>query len=156
VNIAHDSNSDLQKRWLEGYCPIVNGIVHANGKIQRLDVLVSGRYPSLEVKTEIGESTSLSILEAAGHLEWTGCTPLRKASDPTSDLLVEAGECGMGADGFVAVSRLSTEALVWLAFFDCSNPFISIRIGKNMVLVKSTHGNTWKFDHQNATLVAAN
>jgi len=58
---------------------------------------------------------------------------------------VFVGECGMGADGFVAVEELNTKKLRWIAFFDFSNPFYSVAIEKNFILVTNNLSEEWQF-----------
>ena len=62
---------------------------------------------------------------------------------PELDLRISCGEGGHGSVGFIAVSKASTDDLVWLAFFGNSNPFVSASLEGDEVVVISNHGHIW-------------
>lgn len=124
--------------------PNVCGIIFANGQIQLLKVSAEWkRRPEFRVESD-GE-TSVEILESEGKLWWNSGTILgRNVSD---DGVFEAvcGEASWGSDGFVALISNKTRELIWLAAFDCSNPFSSVRFISESVFAESTYGNIWCF-----------
>ena len=59
------------------------------------------------------------------------------------DAFVECGEClASGDDGFVAFTRKSTNELVWLLVLSETNPFESIDIKDELIVVTSSNGTT--------------
>jgi hypothetical protein len=71
------------------------------------------------------------------------------ASDRRS---VSCGESGWGSAGFVAM-RNHQEELLWIAFFDFSNPFDRVEEQGRLVIARSTFGAIWTFDHDAPTRV---
>jgi len=126
-------------------CPLVNGIIFPNGVIKLLDVNVEWS-PKLIYTIKKSEETSIKALEKIGHLQWNDCAILTKLSDEKKNIVVIAGEGDYGSDGFVSVIDLYSRKLIWLAFFNCSNPFEKLEIKNDELLVKSTNGCLWKFN----------
>ncbi len=62
---------------------------------------------------------------------------------------VSCGEGGWGGEGFVAVSRFEDDYLLWMAFFDVSNPFEKINVRENVISGVTNLGNTWRFPIDN-------
>jgi hypothetical protein len=60
-----------------------------------------------------------------------------------ADAFVECGEClASGDDGCVALTKKSTNELVWLLIPSKTNPFESIDIKEDLILVTSSNGTT--------------
>ncbi len=132
----------LQDRWKKHQCLIINGIVFEDGRILQFDKPKIGKS-TLQIvnKTDL----QVAITELGDY--WTTLIPICKVRFQEDDLLVESGQGGLGEDGYVAVSRASDNHLVWLAFFDYSNPFykVSVRNAEAIVVCETTYGDTWQF-----------
>jgi hypothetical protein len=61
------------------------------------------------------------------------------------DLRIQGGEGSCGSEGFIALSEISTQNLLWLAYFDCSNPFEKVSIEQNKVYAISNLRHIWPF-----------
>jgi hypothetical protein len=55
-----------------------------------------------------------------------------------------AGEGALGGDGVVAVLG-DQNNLPWIAFFDWSNPFVSLRVEDRALEATSNLGHVWRF-----------
>jgi len=64
------------------------------------------------------------------------------------DVLVQAGECiGHGSRGFIAAIKPSNKTrLLWIAFFEWSNPFVELTHRARTVLAQSSLGATWSIE----------
>lgn len=95
----------------------------------------------------VKENVSLESFLAENIEYWTKLIPLCELHLANHNLIVSGGGGGFGSDGFVAASQSSNDLLVWLAFFDYSNPFIELaEDSKNHVIGKTTLGELWRFD----------
>ena len=80
------------------------------------------------------------------EVEWTTALPFETVRDAESQSVVIVGECGMGSDGFVAMQASEVpDSLQWLAFFDFSNPFESVRLEKGFIKARNNIGEEWHF-----------
>jgi hypothetical protein len=131
---------DLERAWQQHSCPIVNGILFPNGSV----VPVVG-WPSRIGSPTFGPRTTLRELDAIEPVEWTKLGPLAQAVSPDGAFLAVGGEGGMGADGFVALMAGSDKHLVWLAFFDDTNPFEAIRFEAGCVAASTSLGREFRF-----------
>lgn len=142
---SENSSVNLQERWSGGACPIINGIAFPSGVVRWLNVEEEIGSEQTTIVLEPASPTSLLELQQEGSLDWTQCTQLHEWSDQSLGLGVSCGEGGLGADGFVAVFNLDANKLIWLAFFECSNPFVGSRIEDDAVYAETTHGHKWVF-----------
>lgn len=150
-----DHEQIIQDKWKDRMCPIVNGITFGNGMIFRLE------FQDLEFDDNISplqvtERMDVELFTGKFGDYWTTLTSLCEFRLPQRNLLVYGGEGGFGADGFVALSRISDDYLNWLAFFDDSNPFVEVSINDESVLIGiTTLGDVWQFplDHPESVKV---
>jgi len=130
--------------WKHQESPIINGIVLPDGSIQlitiSIDLKSSPRY-----LIELGPKTSISELAGKSELHWSSCATLTRLDIQEENLTIVAGEASYGSDGFVAVINSTTHELVWLAFFDCSNPFHKLEYVDKELYAWSTHEHIWRF-----------
>jgi hypothetical protein len=136
---------DINQQWKNGCCPLINGIALNNGDVYWINIDLT--YTDLKPTYNLSEpkQTSLNELVGEGFDEWVSCCPLTNKVIAEKHICVFAGEGGMGADGFVGVEDLDTGNIQWVAFFDCSNPFVEVEIKENILTVTSSYGNHWKF-----------
>lgn len=137
--------SIVQTAWKDESCPIINGIVFGTGLVKPLNVDFTHDTKGPRYELSVGENTDVGILKKSNLLEWTYITQLFERVDDKRGIRLSCGEGGMGADGFVAVSKIQDDHLIWIAFFDCSNPFIKVDIYENMVVGVTTLDNAWSF-----------
>ena len=149
--MANDTNNpvpeiDLTAQWRAERCPIIDGIVFGDGSIK----LVNANWQKQEngrlgIVLKPGGGTTLAELHAKGRLQWTGVIGQCEAVDVVRNIRVIGGEGGLGSDGFVANVRDDDGKVVWLAFFNISNPFATVQIHDDHVLARTTLETWWRF-----------
>lgn len=135
----------LQERWGEGLCPIVNGLIFDDGRVvlcefkrARLDSLQAVDFKRVGV-------TTLEETLGGDDSYFTGVTQWCSAEISDTGKRVLCGEGGFGGDGFVALTRVDDDHLEWIAFFENSNPFVSVAYTDGYVLAESSYGDRWSF-----------
>ena len=91
-------------------------------------------------------ATTIKAVAQQGELHWYPCYINVTVEDKECKLEACAGESSMGGDGFVAVRNIETKKVLWLAFFDCSNPFEKLVIKDGEIHASSTLNCVWKFN----------
>ena len=129
-------------------CPLLNGIIFPDETIQLLNIHINKGIPQ-KYTIQTALKTSINILNNKNELWWTSCTILFKLIDQKYSIEIVTGEAGYGSDGFVAVIDLKSRKLIWLAFFDCSNPFDKVNVIDQEIYATSTLGCVWKFKIKN-------
>ena len=125
-------------------CPLVNGIILPDETVQLLDIQVNRKtHTSYHIKK--GLKTSVNILSANRSLHYSSCAILANSINQSHSIEVIAGEADHGSDGFVGVLDLESKKSIWVAFFDCSNPFYKVEIIEDRILATSTIGCVWQF-----------
>ncbi len=135
----------IQEKWREELCPGLNGVLFFNGEMILMECALLMQESSTQVRVQpLARSTLKSAMEFNENL-WTCITELASSSWEEGDLRLSCGEGSMGSDGYVAAARISDDQLIWIAFFDCSNPFHKIKIVDKKAVAISTHGHMWIF-----------
>lgn len=124
--------------------PSLNGIIYPDGTIDLLNVKVDWG-PPIQYSLKSETKSSIELLDNEGKLQWNDCAILVTAIDIKQSIEIVAGEGDYGSDGFIGVIDLSTRNLIWLAFFNCSNPFDRLDIKEEKIYATSTNGCLWKF-----------
>lgn len=135
---TRDDEAFIQKLWQNEECLDLDSIQFGTGEVVLLDSLADIPDDKSSIQIKVKEKTTI---RAAAQLPSVTLNVGLTASATLSveledlDLRISGGECaGYGTFGFVAVSRLSDDYLVWLAFFLNSNPFVSLLFdGENVV-----------------------
>jgi hypothetical protein len=138
---------NLAAQWKAERCPLINGIVFGDGRVK----LVSADWRKQEngrlgLVLEPSGWTTLAELHRRGELRWTETMgSLCEAVDPTRNIQVQVGEGALGSQGFVACLRNDSGEIMWIAFFDSSNPFEVVQVHDDRVLAKTNLGTWWQF-----------
>jgi len=133
--------NQITAQWIEGKAPIINGVVEVNGLAHLVRPIDLPR--SLPMTLRVNEPTEFALLPA---VKWTTVIPAATVQDLESQLIVIVGECGWGSEGFVALQATEEpDSLVWLAHFDFSNPFESVRLEKSFIKARNNIGEEWRF-----------
>ena len=131
--------------------PSLNGITFPDGTIKIFDIKVEWS-PTIIYTIKEKEDSSIDILKSIGQLHWSDCAVITKLIDKERSIEVIAGEGDYGDDGFVGVIDLNSRKLIWLAFFNCSNPFDKLKIIDDYLYARSTSGCFWKFKIEDPTI----
>lgn len=126
----------------------MNGVMFGDGSVECIEPCDQPR--PVGTMTLVGKGRTQ--LQSHAPLESTGLMSSCRFEDRAKGIVVTAGEAGMGSDGFVAVADLSNQ-LRWIAFFDFSNPFVSVEILGDEVLGKNNLGEAWHFPLSNPSRV---
>ncbi|MGC4064588.1 MAG: hypothetical protein QM784_08080 [Polyangiaceae bacterium] len=136
-------DGQIYRAWQEERCPIVNGIFRPDDSVSRLTLeidSVNRNFATLKLM----ERTTLSAIERTSEVEWTYLTQLCEFKSITSHYVAIGGEGGFGSDGFVALLERDLR-LLWLAFFDWSNPFTKVSVEDAVVTATSSLDAIWRF-----------
>ena len=125
-------------------CPSINGIIFPDETVQIIDIEVDWESPINYTIKKISKS-SINALSSKGNLNWNDCAIIVNYVDKKHSIEIIAGEGDYGSDGFVGVIDLDSRKLIWLAFFNCSNPFNEIEVVDEEIYAKSTNDCLWKF-----------
>ena len=137
------SDSRIVRGWTKRECPIVNGILYADDSLVRLEIQLASET-GCPVAIRGATAATLKDVEDNEGLRWTSISELCEARAPAEDMITVAGEGGFGEDGFVALLNQSGD-LSWIAFFDCSNPFVKVSLTEVEVRATSNTGQVWTF-----------
>lgn len=131
----------VEHNWLSRRCPVLTGIFYPDDTVARLDVVEPYRA---EGPSKIASHERIPLAKL-GPLSWTQLAEIARTTDVDHNITVVAGEAGMGGDGFVAAMTASTGQLMWLAFFDCSNPFHAVAARMGSIAARSNLDVEWAF-----------
>ena len=148
-----DTELLIQTAWKDERCPILNGIVFGTGHVKLLHVEFSPKSGGADYTVKEYGTTDIGLLEESKQLTWTYLGQLFETFDKKQGIRISCGEGGMGGDGFVAVSKGTEDWLEWIAFFDCSNPFVEIKALDDEIVGMTNIDNIWRFSLQNPGLI---
>ena len=127
--------------WIQGKVPVVNGVIEAGGQVHRVHPVDLPRKLPMTLRGD--EPTELALLP---RIEWTISLPSEKMRDSESEMIAIVGECGMGSDGFVVIQATERpDSILWVAFFDFSNPFESVRFEGATIKARNNVREEWRF-----------
>jgi hypothetical protein len=142
-----DADPSLAAYWRRRQLPLLPAIYHADGRV--VSMLVTGAALAeagrFSFSASPGHETTITCLDAAREPLGSMTLLEKPAIDRERNLSAYCGEGGMGADGYVALIRADDDEPIWIAFFDASNPFVSVELTANNVIAMSSHGNRWNF-----------
>jgi hypothetical protein len=124
--------------------PNISGIIFPDGFIQLVTVSVNWETPP-SFQVQLDGTTTVETLKSQGQLSWSDGAILGKTVSEDEGFEAVCGEGDFGSDGFVAVVHTETQKLVWLAAFNCSNPFKYVSFKEGCVYAESTIGTVWCF-----------
>lgn len=133
--------------WRRQRLPLIPGVFQADGRIVKLDVKSRalpepGRF-AFDVSVS-GETTLADLGRAPEELG--NMTMLqRTVTDMNRNLSAYCGEGSWGGDGYIALVQADSNQPIWIAYFDESNPFVSVELSADCVIAVSNHGNRWSF-----------
>lgn len=135
----------LSVAWQREQVPLLNGILFPDGRHIRLewdgDHIVVGSSGSSWDENDLRD-------------EVTYFTELSRAKIPNSELVVIAGEGGLGADGVIALVDTNTDLPCWVLFMDSSNPFSHVEVVDGQIVASTTLGKRWRIDPLKPGLLA--
>lgn len=121
--------------------PVINGILYADGSIQHLCISCDEKHRRYIEKN--------SCIEEEIEESYIGISAECKSDE--LDLKVSVGEGSFGGDGFIFAQTLSSDSFLWLIAFDDSNPFITVRIADDKILVENNLYEVWEINIKEIT-----
>jgi len=94
---------------------------------------------------EKGAKLHISVLEEEGDFGLPDIFIKDKLEYPVKDIIVYCGEGGYASEGFVAVESDKTKRLLWIAFFEESNPFTKVSIINDRIIAHNNLKEMWAF-----------
>lgn len=143
--IPPNAMKTIQQIWDNKLWPIRNGIYFDDGRVALLNISMPWENVGKAVSVSVASLTQLEQIDEFRENCTTHLSPLCQESYPDMNLRVYGGEGGHGSEGFIAVTQISTGHLLWLAYFDCSNPFERVSVTNGIVIGVSNLGDSWNF-----------
>ena len=120
-------------------CPFINAFFLENGELLALESLLAGANQRIRV---LCKSTITSFFEYNDE-DYVISFDFQKEYE-NDKYIISGGEGSFGGDGVLCVRYKDTMKLVWFLFLDNSNPFDTIDVENECVLVKSTSNVSFK------------
>jgi hypothetical protein len=132
----------LQGLWDARRLPIVSGIFFASGEVR---TLIERTNDDGQTELLKGEVRNIDEIHSADAVPYTAIDATCQARIEFGSRCIElhCGEGGYGGDGFVCAAE--NGAVLWLAFFEYSNPFLSVAGDDACVIAKNNCGEEWRF-----------
>lgn len=127
----------IDELWKEERCPLVDGVYFYDGSAVVMECVL-GLWVRPLVRTNLD-----AISEFNAHL-MAELNELNVGKSIDGSFEAYCGEGSHGSEGFVCLRRADV-ALVWLAYFHNSNPFVQVDIVGEDVVARSNHGHVWCF-----------
>ena len=138
--------------WLNRRCPLLNGVIHADGRVITIRVKYHTARQDLAATQcryhlEQTGATSIQDILAHGKLQWTKVYATRETTktDDARNLRAYSGCDDWEGTGFVALARADSDQLIWIAYFEDSEPFVALQLTPASVQAVSEEGNIWSF-----------
>lgn len=141
----NEQNSNLiEQKWEEECVPLISGFVFPTGEILWVDIYCNEDNNFIYEK---GEASKLNIedLISKEDFYWIYVTELKRREYKDENIIVSCGEGSYGGDGFVEVRSYLENKLLWIAFFDNSNPFVEVKVEERKIIATNNQGCDWVF-----------
>lgn len=136
-------NYNLQLLWKDGRCPLISGILYADGTVKILNPKQVVEYNDVP---EYSGTTTIQELSKLGEIYYTHIYKHKYIEITELELKVYYGEGSWGSEGFIAVCDSKQDSLQWIAFFEYSNPIINVEHVNGKIYAYSNLGHKWVFD----------
>ena len=136
----------IQELWAAGRIPIVSGIFFASGEVH---TLIASYESGGETRISHGEVLSIDNICLNEGVLYTSIDSLFQAVFlfDSRNIKIFCGEGGYGGDGFVCATE--NDAVLWMAFFEYSNPFMKAEQDGGYLIVKNNCDEEWRFPIDN-------
>lgn len=133
--------------WAKERCPVVNGIYYGDDNVIVMEY-ISSCPPRPVARTKLS-----SILNLGPWM--TTLNSLFRFDDELLKIHVQCGEGSDGSEGFVCVESLSDGKLIWLAYFENSNPFMHACVESDTIIATTNRKQVWRFPIKHPEFVKA-
>lgn len=141
----------IQDLWAAGRIPIVSGIYFASGEVWKL---IADDGNDGATKLIPGEVLDIDNICSNEGTSYTSIDSIFQAvlQFDARNIRVFCGEGGYGGDGFVCVTE--NDAVLWIAFFEYSNPFVKAEQDDGYLIAYNNCGEEWRFPIDNPQVVS--
>lgn len=137
---------DIHQEWENGRLPIINGILYENGVIDWINI----SYDSNFNRSISGvRRRSIDDLISSRELFFSIINTSYQMNDKGNNIRVYCGGGSCGSEGYVVVESNIDLKLLWIAFFEESNPFEKIEIIGDRIIVYNNLKEKWTFEINN-------
>ena len=139
----------IQRRWRDEEILRAPGVVFATGEQVHIKCVEAFSEEGPDVRVQVLGRGAVDPALEFDESAWTFACQQGSCDWEPGNLRLSCGECSWGSDGYVAATQLSDGQLVWVAFFDRSNPFREIKVIDGRAVAVSTYDDIWTFplDH---------
>jgi hypothetical protein len=134
----------IQQMWEDKRWSCRNGLYFQDDTVAPLSILMPWETATKTVSVQVSNRATIDRVENIKKNETTRIGSNGEQSYPDLNLRVIGGEASHGSEGFVAVTQMTTDRLVWLAYFNCSNPFETVSLVDGIVIAVSNLGHVWR------------
>ena len=136
--------ANICNEWNKGRLPIVNGIIHHNGYIDRLAIDYD-KDKRISTIINSGRISIDSLFSDEENYCFTEIGIFCKTASIEKNISVYSGGGSFGGDGFIVVES-NESRIIWIASFDWSNEFTRCEIIENNIVAFDNSGDKWVFD----------
>ena len=139
---------DIYKEWKNGRLPIINGIVYEDGSIEWINIDYDSNYRRIINR---GSNLSINDLISKSELHFSAISTCYQTENKTKGVTLYCGGGSYGSEGYVVLESNVESKLIWIAFFEESNPFEKIEFINDKIIVYNNLREKWSFDLKNPT-----
>jgi hypothetical protein len=143
-----------QTLWRQQHWPIRSGVGFASGVFIPLRIVMHWESHDSQIHIEAESATQIEDLVEFQKKEFTQLLCVFEKMYPEIGVKIQAGEAAYGSDGFVAAADNATGDLIWIAFFDCSNPFETAEFADGFVVGVTNLGDRWRFPFADPQMIS--
>lgn len=137
---------DIYKEWKNGRLPIINGILYGNSTIEWINIDYDLNYKRIINR---GSILCVNDLIMKNELYFSTISTCYQFEDKNNDLVIYCGGGSYGSEGYIVVESKIDLKLIWIAFFEESNPFEKLEIIGDKIIAYNNLNEKWIFDINN-------
>ena len=140
---------DLIKKLLnENKWMVENSITFGDGTVLLLEKV---RLNDSAFKIKVKDKTNIETLITENYENYSFFDVFKIVKEET--ITIHVGEGSFGGDGFIYVTNNINNELIWFAFFDFSNPFMSAILENNQIIAVTNNDEKWTFSLSNPEVI---
>lgn len=137
-----DIQTQMQDGWNKGLCPLIDGILYTDGVLTSVKVENGGDGLTISKQG----SCLLDSIECFVEIDISSTLDYEGAE-------IGCGASSMGDEGFFYCSKEGV--LLWVAFFQGSNPFVDVKMEKGLAVVTNNWGHNLQFHPSDPSTIEA-
>jgi hypothetical protein len=130
---------DITTLWKNEQCVIATGIYYADGAVTQMHINQINNTIAIDGRTDL----NTLLKNYPDFLTSIDPYSVINFSIDTSNYAAYAGGGSDGNEGFVCLTQ--NTSVIWLAYFEESNPFMKMKFQNNCLHVVNNHREEWVF-----------